>query len=72
MTLLFINFCGRTADLCPRMLAEHETRVVEMHGSVEQIKLLNNLGAIMRTTSNRVRKEVSLHKGKIDWSNPPR
>ena len=69
MTLLFINFCGRTADLCPRMLAEHETRVVEMHGSVEQIKLLNNSGAIMRTTSNRVRKEVSLHKGKIDWSN---
>ena len=64
----FLRTYGRPLPTKATLLAEHETRVVEMHGSVDQIKLLNNSGknTIMRTTYNSVRKEVSLHKGKID------
>jgi tetratricopeptide (TPR) repeat protein len=61
---------GRPLPNKVSLLAEHEARVSEMYGEVEQMKLNNNSKGkiIMRTSSNNVRKVNSLHKGKTDWS----
>ncbi len=67
----FLRTYGRPLPTKATLLAEHDTRVVKLHGSIEQMKLLNNSrnNTIMLTTSSSVRMGVSLHKSKIGLSN---
>jgi hypothetical protein len=57
---------GRPLPQKSNLLWEHQARVVQLYGNLEKNK---SGGCVMRTTSNSIRKQVSMHTSNIDWEN---
>lgn len=58
---------GRPLPQKSNLLWEHQARVVTLYGNFEKNNELG--GYVVRTTSNSIRKQVSLHTSNIDWDN---
>ncbi len=63
----FLPTYGRPLPHKSTLLWEHQARVVKMYGDLDRRN--ESVGYVMRTTSNSIRKEVSLHTSNIDWAN---